>query len=441
MVKLYRRMLAAAATIAIVASCGDKTIIFPGGPGGAPVALSLTSSDFEVVVGKAITFAAVGRDEAGNPTTAAVTITSCNASVASVGSASSDDLWSTIVAVQGVSLGSTCLTVSVAGISETVTVTTGPAGVVISGPDTVGSGEEGQFTVSGVDAGGAVLSGTTAYVWSTSNGGRLVTDVADGLATGRSTGSVTMRIRAPGGASATKSVTVVPGTFAGTLSAASGLAGDVVSLTRAAGGSTWDADTEARFGGQYAWIESVSPDVLQMAMPSTGATGAQTLALSNIGPSQLEQEATFTANSAFGDAYTATNTSADGSIPAGAPEASAVMTANNNIYFSHGGFGLDELSRGWWNGPGADQIDHYFKVTTGGSAVTVTMTLEWDDGSDVDILVLTAGGGVLATGFSGSSSNEVVTWTFPANSVQYIVATMWTAGSNTTNFRFNLAGL
>jgi hypothetical protein len=343
--------------------------------------------------------------------------------------------------ITGAGLGETCLTVSAGGLVDTVEVITGPAGLVVSGPDTVGSGEQVQYSLTAVDASGGALTGSTTYDWVSSSTARFGVDET-GLVSGRGTGTATIRVRAPGGADATKSIVIAPGVFAGTLSLTTASGGAVVTASPGAGDPAYDNDMTVSLGTTAAWIESISADAIMFAVPATGTAGAQTLSIFNIGPDQWAQTATFTNPSATGDAYQPANLSTCGgcTLPA-APSVTAIMTANNNVYFAHGGYGTGSASRGAWNGGGLPAPDHYFRVVTGAAAAAVTMTLQWTNGSDVDIFVIDAGGTEVANGFSGSSTNEIVTFTFPANTTHYVGASMWDAGSDITNFRFNFGGL
>lgn len=436
-----------AAILAVGLSCSDEDLIFPGGPPGPATTLDIANSDIVLVVGQTTQVGAAIRDSAGNPLPTAASITACDAKI-TVAPGTGNDAFNTVVDVTAASLGTSCLNVSGAGLSDSVGVVVGPAGVTITGPDTVGSGNAADFVVNAFSASGGALSGTTPYEWSTSTQARLVVDPATGQAQGRGTGTVAVRLRAPGGAAATKSVVVVPGVFGGTLSSSSGAPGMVISIARAADGAQFDSDTQVRFGGVLGYLDEIKADSLFFAVPATGATGSQTLAMTNVGPDQLAQNTSWTSNLATTDAYAANN-AATCQAPGTTPELSSVLSRNGNVYLVHGGFGTGSASRSCTNGGSVPQVDHYFKVTTGATALTLDLLLEWRDGSDVDILI--CDGGVIDpntlancsdASFSGSSTQEALSGAvFPANSTNYVVISMWSAGSNITNLKLNVSGL
>ncbi len=439
MERIFRRAIAAAAMVFVFAGCGDEDLIFAGGTAGPAVAIDLTTSLFELRAGETVTIGMQGRDAAGNAVTASTpTIASGDASVVTAAAGAANDNFAATATVTATGMGETIITVTLGSLSETLTARVGPGSMLITGPDTVGSGNDGQFAITALDINGAAASGTPPLDWVTTNTGRMVVDAA-GLASGRGTGSVTLNVRGAGGAGATKTVVVAPGVFAGTLSATTGDAGALLTITRAADGAPFDDDTEVNLSGEDAWVESFTANDLVIGVPSSGVAGAQDLSIVNIGPGQLEQKTTFTANTAFGDTYQPGNTTNDCTLPTTSPDLMAIRSANNYVYFSHGGFGTGSASRGCQNG-GA-QIDHYFTLTAGASDLNVDLFLEWDNGSDVDIIVCSDPVAFTCafTFFSGDDENEDGSGvTIPAGETWYVVITMWVAGTDISNLRMGV---
>lgn len=432
----FRRTLGGALLLAVF-GCGDEDLLFRGGPPREAASIDISSAATGVRVGQSFDVGVQIRDGSGNPLDQTATLTSSSSALTVASGAVSDNFNATFT-VTGAALGTATLTAAGAGLSDSVTVEVGPQGMAIQGPDSVGSGNAATFTVNTFNAAGTQLSGTVPSLeWTSGNTSRLAVDFASGAVVGQGTGSVGVQVRAPGGASALKTITVAPGVFGGTLSATTGAASGLVTATRASEGPVFDDDVVVIYGGeQVQFLESRVLDAIVIPIPTTGSTGAQTMVFRNLGPGQFEQNTTFTSTSAaFQDGQTGSD------LGATAPNVSAVISSNGNIYLAHAGFGTGSASRGFWNG--GTQRDHYFRITTGAAAVTITVTLEWPDGSDVDLGICDVlGAGCIAVGFSGSSSNEVLSdITIPANSTFYIVASMWSAGSNITNMRMNVVGL
>jgi len=393
-----------------------------------------------MIVGDSMMVGARAEDEVGNATAAATTLSACDG-VSSVTSASSSEEWTTLAFIKGMSLGASCVLAQAAGLTDTIWVSVGPAGVTIMGPDVVGSGNDGAYTVVAVDRAGTELTGAVQYAWTSSNTARLAIDKDNGTVIGKSTGSVDVRLVAPGGANAKKTITIEPGVFAGTLSATSAAPGALVTATRAAGGPTFDDDVTAKLDATGTFIEGFTDNTLTFAVPATGSTAAGVLTLSNMGFEQIAQTTALTATKATADKYAPGNEDAtcSGAGVPGAPEFSTIASSGNNVYFVHGGYGTGSGSRGACNG--GTQVDHYFAYTAGASGETIDVELSWNDGSDVDLYVCTPdlGDCVGSGGGSGSSTGESVTdAVLAANTTYYIIPSMWSSGSNITNIKMHV---
>jgi hypothetical protein len=444
--------MAVAISAALGGACGDETIIYPGGPAGPAAGIAASRGLVVLHAGEAATIGLRAVDDSGNtvPGTAP-SITSCDASIANVNAGGAADPWTSTAEVVGVALGQTCLVASAGSVPpETVRVNVGPRLMTLVGPDTVLSGATASFTLAFTDATGATVPApATGFPGARVTSGNLLRmvivppgDPVSFSTAGQQPGTVTLTANLGadhGGTTARKTVTVAPGVFAGSFSATSAAPGSVITVTRAAGGPAFDADSKAALGAFAAYVDGFTADQLMFALPATGSTTAGTLLLSDMGPVQVAQTASITATKATEDVYAPGNTNATVSPPAGAPDASTVMTANNNIYLVHGGFGTGAASRGAWNG--GTQVDHYVAVTTGAEDAVVTITLSWTNGSDVDLFILDDTGTEVANSFSGSTTQEVMTFTFPAGTTHFIGISMWSAGTDITNLRLRLAGL
>jgi hypothetical protein len=406
MKRLYTLILGAAA-LAAAHGCTSDPALFLGGPPGPATQLKLSSSRTALIVGDSVVIGARAQDEVSNPTGDAVTLTACDAAVTVTGQSSSPE-WSTTAFLKGAGLGSSCVVVQAAGLTDTIRVAVGPAGLRIVGPDTLLSGgDAGTYTIEAFDASGAALSGTTEYSFSSSNVARMAIDIPTGVAVGKSTGAVNVQVYAPGGANAVKSVTVVPGVFLGTLSTTSAAPGALVTATRASGAAAFDADVAVRLGATAGWVDLITADVLTFAVPATGSTAADVLSLLNMGPGQIAQTTAFTATKALDDVYGPANL-----VPAAGPDVDDVMSESGNIY---------TVTAGACAGGGGADCDDFFTITAGATDREVTVTLTWVNSAaatgDLDILWCDEACAAYVGNFdgAGSSKPEVSTVTIPAN--------------------------
>lgn len=444
-----RGVAAVLAAAAAAGACGDETLIYPGGAAGPAVRIEVSNSALLLNAGVPVTIGMRTVDDAGNPASAVPAISSCDGAVVGVASGTGAGQWTATATVTGVTIGDACLVVTVGSLPpESILVRVTPAALAIVGPGQILSGGTGAYALEFRHADGSVLTAPTGFpipTVETLNDLRLpitATSDVDYDAAGQQPGFVGLRAAlegAWGGVVGNKVVEVVPGAFGGTLSAASAAPGSVVTVTRAAGGPAFDTDSKAALDGVGAYVDAFTADALTFAVPATGSTAAGTLLLSDMGSLQLAQTIGFTATKATEDVYAPGNTNTTVTPPAGAPDAATVMTANNNIYLVHGGFGAGSAARGAWNG-GA-QVDRYVAVTTGADSAVVTITLSWTNGSDVDLFILDGAGDEVDNSFSGSTTQEVLTFTFPASTTHYIGMSMWDAGSVITNLKLHLEGL
>ncbi|MDH3495454.1 MAG: hypothetical protein OER21_01675, partial [Gemmatimonadota bacterium] len=274
----YKMVLGTALLVTGTLACPDDTPIFLSGPPGPAASLKVSNSAIELTVGRSAVIGAAVQDDVGNVTGDAVTMTACDGAVVSVApnAAASGAPWSAEATVTGAGLGVSCVVVSGGGFTDTIRVKTGPAGMRVLGdplvgydpPDDVGPY---SYSVEAVDAAGTVLTGTTAYEWSSANRNVFSVDKATGEVIGRGPGIANIQVRAPGGANAVMSLDVgLPG-FQGTASTTSGGQGDLITLTRTAGPDI-DGNTTPwlAFGNVRAFIDGTpSASSLRLAIPAT----------------------------------------------------------------------------------------------------------------------------------------------------------------------------
>ena len=435
-----KRFVVGGCAALLLAACSPDPSLYLGGPPGPATRVQLSSGNIALTVGHSATVGAAALDEVGNVTGDVPSFSPCGGPVSAT-SATPFGLFSAAASLDAAAsaVGETCVLVSAGGLTDSIHVAVGPAGLVISGPDTLVSTATGAFTATGYDAAGGAVTGTVSLAWTSGTEALLITEFAAGNVTSVGPpGSVAIRARAPNGVVATRPVTIIPGVFTGTLSAGSGAAGLQVIATRGSGDDEFDANTTATFGGQAAFFEVLSSTSLLVAIPATGATGAQNLDMINLGAAQTAKRVAFTSNSAFDDKYGATT---DG--VATAPSYTAEKSPGNWVYFTHSGFGTGGASAGIING--GTQQDHYFLITAGASGGTLTeVRLEWTNagtGADVDLAICRADDTGCTFGFSGNTANEVVTnKALDANTTYYVAASMFTARDNIHNLRLRLTG-
>jgi hypothetical protein len=434
-----KRFLVGGCAALLLAACSQDPSLYLGGPPGPATRVQLSTGNVALTVGHSAVVGAAALDEVGNVTGDVPSFSVCGGPVSAT-SATTFGMFSAATTIDAAAstVGVTCVLASAGGLTDSVHVTVGPAGLTLTGPDTVVSGETASYTATGYDAAGAPVTGTVPLVWTTSNEALMITEFAAGNIAGRTPGTVSIRTRAANGVNATKSVVILIGVFSGTLSVADGSAGLQLTATSGSADDPFDVNSAASYGGQAAFVELLGPTSFLVAVPATGVAGAQNLDITNLGPNQTARRVSFTANSTFDDKYGATT---DG--VATAPSYAAEKSPGGWVYFTHSGFGTGAASAGLING--GTQQDHYFLITTGASGGTLTeVRLEWTNagtGADVDLAICKDDDTGCTFGFSGNTANEVVTnKVLAANTTYYVAASMFTARNNIHNLRLRLRG-
>jgi hypothetical protein len=407
MKRLSAFVVTAVTLSAAVQGCSKEAPLYVGGPPGAEARQALSTSSTAMKIGESAAIGARAEDAVGNVTGAAVAFASCNSSIATVTSGAADAEWTSTGSINGVGMGTTCVTASSGGITDTVEVAVGPAGLVIVGPDTVLSGALGEYSITAVDGAGTAITGTVPLTWTSSNSAQLVVGAPTGEARGRSPGSPNVRVFAPGGANASKKVVVITGVFAGVLSATSGTPGGLITATKAADGEVFDGDTQVKVGGVTAFVDTYTSGGLTFAIPGTGSTAAQTLGFTNLGAGQVAQNTSFTPTLAATDKYQPGNVDNACNVPATIPDFATVKSPANAVYIVHDG---RVESSSCIDGGGAAN-DHWFTFTTGGSGV-IDLVATWQVAGDYDLVIcdtadkVANNGASCAYGYSGGSAHQ-----------------------------------
>lgn len=435
--QLTALVLGGVALAAAVQGCSQDPALYLGGPPGPITDLQLSNSKIALAVGESFMIGATGKDVVGNETADTPSFSSCDPSVVSVASGAGDGVFTASATVQATGLGVSCVLVQAGSFTDTVRVTTGPVGVRVVGPDTVGSGNEGTYTIEAFDAAGAALTGTTAYEWKSSNTARLSVNLETGVAQGKGTGAVAVRLFAPGGANALKNLVVVPGVFSGALSATSAAPGALITATRTATGPKMDADVLVRVGTTNAFVDLITPETVTFAVPATGSTAAAVLSLSNMGSAQIAQTTAFTVTAAAADRWQPGNITNDCSDPTSAPAWSTAKSPLGWVYLTHNG--TTQGTRGCQNG-GAG-FDHYFIYTTGAADETVDVLANWTLSGDNDIIICaTDYSDCPGFGFSPGTLAELdaVDVDLLASTSYFIIFSPWTGNAGTNNIKITV---
>lgn len=427
-------LLGAAAIAAFGAACKEDPL---ADTGGSLRRLDLEYAYREVIVADSVRTFAIERDALNTPLSPTATVRSCNTAIATVSPVSDAPQQRTGFYVKAVTYGTTCVIAEAGALADTMQVATFPASIAItSGPDSILSLDTVFYSYEFRDRGGNPVTGVPAPTFSTSDATRAqlvptplgsVRGIAPGLVTLTVTGVGT----ASAGVSASKLITIIPGSFTGGIVPAAGDPGDTIKLTNAAGGPGFDSDTRVTFNGVRAFTFGTTVDSVKAIVPGIGAAGGVPLLLTNMGPVQAALQGTFTSNTAsFADPYDAVNDD-----PGTAPE----ITANGDYYVI--------LSGSCVNGVGGADCDDFFQITnSGGADVEVTVNIAWFTGADVDGYGLDPtfdfctfdGGCVAATG----ANPEQFKMTVPAGETWFIYLNLWvTGGSASTLTRVRVSGL
>jgi hypothetical protein len=403
-------LLGAAAIAALGAACKEDPL---ADTGGSLSRLDLEFSYREVVIGDSLRTFAIERDAINTPLPPTATVRSCNTAIATVSPVSDAPLQRAGFFVKAVTYGSTCVIVEAGALADTMQVATFPASIVLTGPDTIQSGAVTPFGYEFRDRTGSPVTGVPAPTFSSSD--TTIGNVAPapvGSVSGRTPGLFTLTVTGtgspPSGVTVSKGVTVIPGTFTGSLSPAAGIPGDNVKATKGAGDPVIDSDTRVTVNGVRTFVFGNTADSLRFIVPGVGVAGSVPVVVSNMGPLQVALGTPFTSNTAsFADPYDAVNDD-----PATAP----VITTNGDYFVILHGTCTDGVVTNV-----GDDCDDFFAITNpGGVEDTLSVRIDWFDAADVDILWCRNVGCTSVTSGGGATSAN------PENStVRIPPATTW----------------
>jgi hypothetical protein len=398
--------------------------------GGSLSRLDLEFAYREVVIGDSVRTFAIERDALNTPLPATATVRSCNAAIATVTTASDAPLQRTGFFVKALTYGSTCVVAEAGALNDTMLISTFPASIVLTGPDSIQSGAVTVFGYQFRDRTGNPVTGVPAPVFS--SGDTTIGNVVPaplGSVSGRTPGLFTLTVKGTGsptgGVTASKGVTVIPGAFTGALAPAAGSPGDTVKATKGASDPVIDGDTRVTVNGVRTFLFGNTADSLRFIVPGVGVAGSVPVVLSNLGPLQVALSKAFTSNTAsFADPYDAVNDN-----PATAP----VITTNGDYFVIMHGTCTD----GSATDPG-DDCDDFFTITNAGAVPdTMTVRLDWFTAADVDILWRNAGNTAFVGNFAGATgaNPEASTVFVPAGATWRLWINLFAPGGASTIVR------
>jgi hypothetical protein len=288
------------------------------------------------------------------------------------------ELQETRVFVHATAIDSTSAAITITGgnLSKTVRVNAFPASLDIQIASEVGSGEAIPVVVNALSSTGASLGPVPFSV--TSSATTVVFVSSAGEISARGTGTATLTFTGPGGATGTASVTVVPGSFTGTLSPTTGTGGTRITVTAPAG-VTFDADTEVSIGNLITFNSNLTETTVEAVIPFGTPVGTAAVALSNVGPNQLALTTTVEVTALVENEASEPNDSEATAVP---------VTVPLDLVGSLSGTDLD------------DTYSFTFAAAT-----AIDIFLEWDDDINGDLDLLVRWDGAFRCSFSTATGN------------------------------------
>lgn len=376
--------------VALAAGCKSN----PQGPiQGVPAAINVTSSFLVIDVGDSARVDAQVVDAQGTPLTTLPDASSNDPGVVSLSTIDPYPVPETSFWAKANAFGDGSITITSGSLTATINVRTIPHAAKVGGlAATIASGNTAQLYPIGLDVSGdSIAVPADSFTWSTSDASVLDVD-STGLVTAKAPGTAVITVTPPGAKSPGLGPTeVVPGTFAGTFSAASAAFGDTLVIKPDAA-LPFDGDELVTLDGNYAWILGQSADSIAIVVPNVSAIGARDLLITRIGPNQVAQQKSLNVTAKYTD-------NGAGS----APDRTAGPFPMS-FYISLGA------------AAGTDDYSKFAPV----AALPLTVTAQWQPvGSavdDVDILWCDATCGAYVGNFDGASSNnpEQTSVTVPA---------------------------
>lgn len=326
---------------------------------------------------------AVVVNQYGAATNAAVTGTPCDNKIVAVPDTSRTAYeFPERFRVTGATLGISCLIVRGGGLTDTVEVRVVPASIQIAGVDTLLSGNTSNLTVRFLNTAGQPVTGlSVADVTLSSASAAIASVTAAGAVTafapGTTTLTATLLPKFGVTRSGTGTVNVKAGSFAGTIAQSSAAGGQYLTLTQ--GALTFDADTEIRVQVPTGFFAGITPSIVSRATgttisvmlpPGLAAGSVLRYDIVNVGASQVALTGQFTTTAAtpYPDTW--------GTAP-NAPATAPTFTVFNDVFGTL---------------PGIDQQAEAYFCFTAARTGSHTMTVHWDDGSDIDAYITNAAG-------------------------------------------------
>lgn len=429
MTRQIYRLLGMATLSVFAAGCKGDPL---ADTGGSLSRLDLESVYREVIIGDSLRTFAIERDALNTPLPPTATVRSCGPAIATVTPVSDAPQQRTGFFVKALTYGTTCAIAEAGPLSDTMRIATFPATIALSGPDTILSGAVTAFGYEFRDRTGNPVAGVPAPTFASGDTTIGFVQAPLGSVSGRTPGLFTITVTGtgspPGGVTAARGITVIPGTFTGIFAPTAATPGNTVKATKGAGDPVIDSDTRVAVNGVRTFFFNSGADSLRFVVPGLAVAGAVPVVLSNLGASQVALSKTFTSNAAsFADPYDGVNDD-----PATAP----ALTVNGDYFIVEHGTCTD----GVVTDPG-DDCDDFFAVTNpGGVEDTLSVRIDWFDASDVDILwcrnvgctSVTAGGGAT------SANPENSTVRIPAGTTWYLWINYFAPGGPSTIVRVRL---
>lgn len=272
---------------------------------GTAAAVAMEFKLRTMAVGDSVrTFAQVV-DKFSHPLQVTATIaTACTPGILALSAASDAPQPRTAFIVKAIGYGTSCVVASAGGFADTLTVTTVPASLVVSGgPDSILSGATVNYGFEYKSASGAVLSGIPAPTFESADTTIAQTGANLGDVSGRAPGATVLTFSGTAGLSATKNVTVVAAPFTGTASANVD-PGAILTIHRNPAGPVFDANTATSAGAII--TASRSADSIQVRVADLASAGAKTFSLTGVGPTDIAYSGgTYSVNApaAFGGTF------------------------------------------------------------------------------------------------------------------------------------------
>jgi hypothetical protein len=251
------------------------------------------------------------------------------------------------------------LTFSGAGLSEAVVVNSLPFTLRVVLGDTLGSGDSATVVVQGLDRALASI-GNVPFIITASSDTTIIAIRGTNRVVAKGVGRAEITVVGPGGEIEVEhAITVVPGTFNGTVAQVAMSGGSVLNLT--AGAVPFDADTQVKVGALTAMVLSRTASAMSVIVPFGTAAGTPVI-VENVGPSQLALRANITLTAvAAADTFEPNNTAGT----------ATPLTPGTAIIASVSGSDVDDF--------------YTLTVTTAG---TFTMEINWDNTADIDVAIL-----------------------------------------------------